>query len=81
MKKIIITLFFFIGILLVGCESENTANVSKVTNYPLVEILGNDPILVKKGSVYTDPGAKATEGGKTIPYTTSVAGIYKGGSL
>jgi hypothetical protein len=80
MKKIFITLFFIAGLLLVSCENEETANVSSVTDYPLVEVIGSNPILVQKGSVYTDPGAKATEGGNTIPYKTSASGTYKGGS-
>lgn len=80
MKKIYITLFFIIGLLFVSCDNEDTANVSKVTYYPLVSIKGNDPILVKKGTTFVDPGAIASEGGNTIPYTTSVSGIYKGGS-
>ncbi len=80
MKKIFITLFFISGLLFVSCENEDTANVSKVTQYPLVSVLGEDPILVKKGTPFIDPGAKATEGTATIPYTTTVSGIYKGGS-
>lgn len=79
MKKIYITLFVIMG-LLVSCDNEDTANVSKVTNYPLVSIKGEDPILVEKGTPFVDPGAIATEGGNAIPFTTSVSGIYKGGT-
>lgn len=80
MKKIFISLFFISGLLLVSCENEDTANVSKVTNYPLVSLLGSDPILVKKGTPFIDPGAKATEGANTIPFTVSALGKYKGGT-
>ena len=80
MKKIYITLFFITSLLFVSCDNEDSANVSKVTNYPLVSLLGEDPILVQKGTPFVDPGAAATEGGKTIPYTTSVSGIYRGGA-
>lgn len=80
MKKIFITLLFISGLLLASCDNEDTANVSKVTHYPLVSVLGGDVILVKKGTPFVDPGAKATEGTKTITYTTKASGVYKGGT-
>jgi hypothetical protein len=80
MKKIFITLFLFSGLLFVSCENEDTANVSRVTNYPLISVNGDDPIFVKKGDTYTDPGAIATEGGSEIPFTTVSSGNYRGAS-
>lgn len=71
-------MFFISGLFYVSCEDESTANVSKVTNYPLVTVKGSDPIYIQKGTAFVDPGATATEGGKTIPYTTSISGTYRG---
>lgn len=80
MKKIVITLFLFCGLLLVSCENDSTANVSRVTYYPLISVVGNDPIFVQKGGAFSDPGAIATEGDKEIPFTTSVSGNYREGT-
>ena len=79
MKKIIITLLFA-STAFVACDNVDTANVSKVTNYPLITVLGDDPIFVQKGGVFTDPGAVATENGNEIPYTTGTTGNYRGGN-
>ena len=79
MKKIVITLFLFCGILLVSCENDSTANVSRVTYYPLISVVGDDPIFIQKGGTFTDPGAIATEGDNEIPFTTSVIGNYREG--
>jgi len=79
MKKIILSILVASSFL-VSCEEDTTANVSSVTNYPLITVLGDDPIFVAQGSTFTDPGAIATEGGNEISYTTSVSGNYRGGS-
>jgi len=79
MKKIYATLFFIIGLLLVSCDNEDTANVSEVTYFPIVTLKGNNPEVVKPlGTAYADPGAIATENGAPIPYTLSVSGKYRG---
>ncbi|WP_133242662.1 BT_2262 family domain-containing protein [Flavobacterium psychrotolerans] len=80
MKKIFITLFFFGSLLLVSCDKEDTGNVSKVTNYPLITVLGDEVIFIPQGGSFVDPGAVATEGSKEIVYTTTVKGNYRDGS-
>lgn len=78
MKKIIIVLLIASGGIFTACEDTSTANLSKVTNYPIIEVLGDDPIFVPQGGTFTDPGAVATEGGNEIEYTTSAKGNFRG---
>jgi hypothetical protein len=80
MKKIALTLLVFAVALFVSCEEDTTAGVSKVTNYPLIDVLGNDVIFVPMGSTFTDPGAVATEGGLEIPYVVTAEGVYRHGT-
>lgn len=75
MKKIFLTLVIAGG-LLTSC-SKDTDNVSTVTNYPIIEVLGADPIFVPQGGTFTDPGVIAKEGETVIPTTTTVAGNYR----
>lgn len=79
MKKIILTLLFA-SALLVSCESDTTADVSKVTFYPNITVLGGNPIFVPLGTTFTDPGAVAMAGDTEIPYVTTVKGNYRGGT-
>jgi hypothetical protein len=79
MKKIILSLLVA-STFLVSCEKDTTANVSKITNYPIITVLGDDPLLVPQGSTYNDPGAVAMEGETEIPYTTTSVGNYRGGT-
>jgi hypothetical protein len=78
MKKIF--LFLCAAALLSSCTEETTGDVSKVTNYPNFELLGDEVIYVHKGDAYTDPGVIVTEGGVEIPYTTSITGEFRGGT-
>lgn len=81
MKKIIIALLLVSSGLFIACDTApETANVSKVTNYPNLELIGAESVIISQGDVFTDPGIIATEGGNTIPYTTSVSGRFRGGT-
>lgn len=75
MKKIFLTLVIASG-LLTSCDKD-TDNVSTVTNYPTIEVLGADPIFVPQGGTFTDPGVIAKEGTTVIPTTTTVTGNYR----
>lgn len=79
MKKLILTLIFA-SALFASCESDTTADVSRITQYPLIEILGDDIIFVEQGTPFNDPGAIATEGGSEIPFTVTAEGVYRGGT-
>ncbi|CAM3391623.1 Pesticidal crystal protein Cry22Aa Ig-like domain-containing protein [Flavobacterium longum] len=78
MKKII--LFLSVAALMVSCQEQDSANVSRVTNYPNFELLGDDVIIVPKGSAFVDPGVIVTEGGVEIAYETTVSGEFRGGT-
>lgn len=80
MKNLIIMLFA--ALTLISCEEfENSAELSKVTYLPLVEIKGEEAIeLPCDATGYTDEGAVATEGGQQIELVTTVSGVYFGSS-
>lgn len=72
MKKIIQILFCFVIILCISCESDDTANVSIVTTYPVITIEGDAIYVTPEGTPYTDPGASAKVG--EDPVELNVAG-------
>lgn len=80
MKNIFIKLMTVVisGLLLTSCDSDSSAGVSRVTNYPVFEFNGESTVFVEQGSTYSDPGVVATENGAVIPTTTSFAGKYRG---
>jgi hypothetical protein len=80
MKKIALTLLLFASALFVSCEDDTTADVSRVTNYPLITVLGDETIYVLQGTPFSDPGAIATEGGVEIDYVVTAEGLYRGGT-
>ena len=77
MKKIISLIFA--GLLFMACSTDDTANVSSITYFPIITIKGSDPAVVKPlGAAYADPGATVTENGSPIPFTTSAVGKFRG---
>ena len=77
MKKIIITLLIASGF--VSCDdSPTTGNVSKITNYPIITVTGDDPYFVPLGTPYVDPGAVAMAGSNEVPVVTTAVGKYRG---
>lgn len=76
MKKII-ALLVVASTFFVSCDDVDTANVSSITNYPLITVTGSNPIFVPLGGTYTDPGAVATENGAPIPFTSVGSGNYR----
>lgn len=80
MKKINLIL---VGLAFLGfsaCEKETTEGLSRVTNYPIIEVAGDATVFVPQGGTFTDPGVSATEEGQSIPVTTSASGVYRGGA-
>ncbi|WP_316632792.1 DUF5011 domain-containing protein [uncultured Flavobacterium sp.] len=53
------------GLLLTSC-SESTDNVSRVTAYANMKLNGDALVVLTQGQTYTEPGAKAEAGGKTL---------------
>lgn len=81
MKKIIIALLLVSSVFFIACDTApETANVSKVTNYPNFTVNGDDIVYVQKGQPYVDAGVTVTENGVEIPYQVSVSGDYQGGN-
>lgn len=85
--------FVYIGLVLVSmitfsCNKQSFTypdgyvGSSKITYYPSIALNGSTYIAVAKGSTFTDPGAVATAGGKTLPVVvggtvnTAVVGVY-----
>lgn len=72
MKKLRISAPYLLGMimLLASCESTDTANVSFVTTYPVIELEGDEIMVLGLGSDYTEPGAVATVGEEEIALET-----------
>ena len=77
MKKIIIALFIS-STFFTACTTVDTANVSRITYFPIFTISGANPYFVAQGTAYVDPGAVAKAGSVVIPHTTAAAGKYRG---
>jgi hypothetical protein len=77
MKKIIIALFIT-STFFTACTTVDTENVSKVTYFPVITVLGPNPYFVAQGTTYVDPGAVAKAGTATVPTTSAATGKYRG---
>lgn len=83
MKKnnIIIMVILLITITFISCEKD-TKNVSTITTYPELSLVGDQYMTIAKGAVFTEPGVTATIGGTAVPFTTTgtvdptTAGVY-----
>lgn len=76
LKKVGITMFL---LTLFSCSLEPEIH-STVTNYPVMELKGDELIFVPLGSPYNDPGVSATESGTEIPYTSTAVGNFRHGT-
>lgn len=80
MKKLstIITLFA-IALMFNACETDDTSDISAVTNFAVFELAGEQQILLKKGTEYVEPGAEAAEAGEPVEVSTDISvGLYRG---
>lgn len=82
MKKIFIYLSLVSVLALISCDAESTNDVSLVTNYATVEIIGDYTTVINLGDSYTDSGATSVISGAPAEYTTtgsvdtSTPGVY-----
>lgn len=76
MRKIFLTLAIVSG-LLTACDSVETDNVSKVTQYPTITVQGDAVVFVPQGGTFTDPGVVAMEGENVIPTVATAQGNYR----
>ena len=60
MKKYWIVLFL-VSVLLVSTQCKKEDEEEPDTIAPIITLIGSNPLLVNKGSVFTDPGATATD--------------------
>lgn len=72
MKKIILSLTCIVALLLVSCDTESTGDVSSITNYAVLEIIGDTEVIINQGDSWVDPGADVTLSGAPFPYETSL---------
>lgn len=80
MKKLITCIALFaIALMFNACETDDTSNISEITNFAVFELAGEQEILLKKGTEYVEPGATATESGEPVEVTTTISsGLYRG---
>ncbi|WP_242133327.1 immunoglobulin-like domain-containing protein [Aestuariivivens marinum] len=71
MKKAIILLMTIVTSVFIGCDTESTGNVSRVTVFPELTINGDATIFHVAGTPFNDPGANATVGGSPIEFSTN----------
>lgn len=57
-----------------SCSDDESEGKSRITYYPTIEIQGDDPFLVAKGSTYTDPGYVSIMGGQDVSDKVVVTG-------
>ena len=60
---------------LTSCSDDTSEGKSRITYYPTIEIEGEDPLLVAKGSTYTDPGYVSIMGGQDVSDKVTVTGL------
>lgn len=60
---IIFALFSFT---FMGCDKEDTDNLSKITTYPLIEVKGDQFVSIPVGGTFSDQGVNATVGGTPV---------------
>lgn len=79
MKNKLIVIFAFAFGLFTSCSSDDdTADVSKLTSFPLITLNGDTEMFITEGEEYVEPGANATEAGSEIELTTSFeSGTYR----
>lgn len=83
MKRLINIITGCLFLVLISCEDEDTAGVSRVTFYPQLTMHGEQYMSVEQGGAYVEEGVDATEKGEPIEVKISgevdinTPGIYK----
>lgn len=79
MKNIYIYILLVGGLFFTACEDDTTGDVSRVTEFAVITLNGNDEIIVTQGDAYVDPGAVSKVGETEIETTISYSpGLYNG---
>lgn len=78
MKKVTYILTIVIAGILFSCETDDTSDVSRVTNYPIITLNGAAEVIIQQGETYNELGAISTEGGSEIETVISYgSGVYE----
>lgn len=84
MKKYRVLLYAFsiLGLFLTSCDNDDeVVDASSITYLPKITLEGSSNLVLDCDTEnYTDPGAIAEAGGSEIDLTTSVKGLYFGGT-
>ena len=78
MKKILYLSILSIIALFSSCDDMGTEGISRITEFPIITVLGDSLIFVEKGNAFSDPGATSS-GGEEISVTevdTDQLGVY-----
>lgn len=70
MKKLLMSIVCIATLFLSSCETETTGDVSRVTVFPELQIIGDATMLTEVGQSFADPGANATIGGTPVAFQT-----------
>jgi len=81
MKKLNLIFLLFFSLTLFSCleDDESTSGVSKVTNFPIITLFGENQVIINQGDTYTEEGAVSMEGENEIETKISyTSGVYQG---
>lgn len=74
MKKLILTLTCIAGLFFSSCETDSTGDVSRITIFPELTLLGESTMFSEVGQPFDDPGADASIGGASVEFET-ISGV------
>lgn len=75
-KNIFYTMLFAAAMFtMTSCGDDESEGKSRITYYPTIEIKGDNPLIVAKGSSYEDPGYTSLMGGEDVSDQVTVSGL------
>ncbi|GAA4948775.1 hypothetical protein GCM10023314_22580 [Algibacter agarivorans] len=75
MKKILYNLTLVMLVFFVSCEGESTGDVSRITFFNDIELVGAEIFIVEQGSSYSEPGAIASEAETDVTDQIVISGV------
>lgn len=81
MKNILLYLAVIGCFVFTSCETEDTEDVSQITNFAVFTLEGDQEIILEVGEEYVEPGATALEAGEPVDVSVSSSGLFRGGEL
>ncbi len=66
MKKTIYVLSLFVLTFFGSCEDKETEGISRITEYAVVTLEGDNPLFVEKGTAFSDPGSSSSGGEEVV---------------